>query len=85
MRIPELKIEEPYDYPTRWLIPSKSEGGASYLVDLGSRECQCRWHVTSVAPALKRGEMPARFCSHYHEARRLFTDWAIKEFVKREK
>jgi hypothetical protein len=82
--IPPIKIEEPYDYPTRWLIPSKSEGGASYLVDLaaleGHGECQCRWCQTSYAPILKRGQIPTRACSHIIDARRKFAVWAVKRF-----
>lgn len=82
--IPPLKVEEPYDYPTRWLIPSKSEGGASYLVELADNEgwgsCGCRWDRTSYTPVLKRGQIPTRACSHITDARRKFAVWAVKRF-----
>ena len=84
MAIPPLKVEEPYDYATRWLIPSKSESGAAYLVDLAANEgwgsCQCRWSVTSYTPVLKRGHIPARSCTHILDARRKFAVWAVKRF-----
>lgn len=84
MPIPPLKIEEPYDYPTRWLIPSKSEGGASYLVDLAGNDgwaiCQCRFCVCEYTPVLKRGHIPKRACSHIIDARRKFAVWAVKRF-----
>lgn len=82
--IPKIPVEEPYDWPTRWLIPSKSEGGAAYLVDLAANNgwgnCQCRWSETSYTPILRRGQTPSRPCSHILDARRKFAVWAVNRF-----
>lgn len=87
--IPALKIEQPYDSATRWLIPSKSEGGAAYLVDLAENEgwgsCQCMWCQTSYAPLLKKGVVPIRTCSHITDARKKFALWAVNAFDKQDK
>lgn len=68
----------------RFLVPSRTASGETYLVDLGEKACQCRWHTTSVAPLLRRGEKPRRMCHHYEAARRAFTDWAIEVFHKQD-
>jgi hypothetical protein len=68
------------DSPLRFLVPSRTVGGETYLVDLGESMCQCRWHVTHVGPALRRGEKPRRYCHHIIAAREEFTSWAIQAF-----
>ncbi len=73
------------DSPLRFLVPSRTVGGETYLVDLGEPRCCCRWWETSVAPSLRRGEKPRKFCYHYTAAREEFTDWAIKAFAQQEK
>jgi hypothetical protein len=83
--IPELPTEEPYGYATEWLIASKSEAGASYLVDLAANkgwgECQCRWYLTTYLPILRRGNIPPRSCSHIADARVKFARWACTRFA----
>lgn len=69
----------------RFFVPSRSHSGETHLVDLGTKECTCRWYLTSVCPALRRGERPRRYCYHYETARRAFTDWAIEVFAAQER
>lgn len=76
----DLKNTEPHDSPLRWLVPSKSNEGEEHLVDLGAPECTCRYWVTTVGPALRKGLTPRQYCSHYHSAKCTFTEWAIKKF-----
>jgi len=75
-------IQEPYDYPTRWLVKSSSSEHTMYLVDLGSYnnvgECQCIYWRTTVGPKVKKGQVVR--CRHINIARERFTNWAIKEF-----
>jgi hypothetical protein len=68
------------DSPLRFLVPSRTVGGETYLVDLSGPTCQCRWFETSVAPALRRGEKPRKMCYHVLAAREHFTEWAIAAF-----
>ena len=74
----------PYDSVTRWLIPSSSESGVSYLVDLsgfdGNGACQCRDFDCRCVPSIKLGK-PKR-CRHILIARELFTDWIIPRLAK---
>jgi hypothetical protein len=71
-------LAEIYDNPLRWLVKSRSHSGAVYLVDLGEDECQCRWHVITVAPALKQGKKVNR-CQHYYYAREAFCSYMIEK------
>lgn len=70
----------------RFHVPSRSVGGETHLVDLNTRNpaCSCRWWQTTVAPALRRGEKPKKYCYHHDVARRAFTDWAIQQFSNQE-
>lgn len=71
---------EPYDHPNRWLIPSRSKEGESYLVDLAAHdfrgECQCKDFVVNFR------RKPTHRCYHIREARHRFADWAIRQFSK---
>lgn len=75
---------EPFDSPCRWIIPSRSESGVSYLVDLsgfdGVGSCQCRDFDCRCVPSIKLGK-PKR-CRHILIARELFTDWIIPRLAK---
>lgn len=76
---PPQPQHKPYDSPLRWEIPSRTTGHACYVVDLGTGECQCRYHQCEVGPALRKGLQKKR-CTHYHMARERFADWAIWAF-----
>lgn len=78
---------EPYDSPLRFLVPSSTESGVSYLVDLGANrgvgECQCKDFSCRCGPSIAKGK-PKR-CRHILIARDLFTDWAIKKIAEQDK
>lgn len=78
---------EPYDGPLRFLIPSKTESGVSYLVDLsgydGAGVCQCRYWECVCAPDIKQGKV--RRCQHIIMAREIFTDWIIKKLAAKDR
>ena len=74
----ELVVEH-FDAPLRFMVKSRSVGGATYLVDLGSEkyphgECHCKHFVTTVGPAQLRGE--ARKCYHILRA-----EWALLKWI----
>ena len=77
--MPDKPKHEPYDSPLRWLIESKTDGHASYVVDLGMMECQCKFHRMDVSKKLRLGQRP-KMCTHYYIARERFTCWAIYKF-----
>jgi len=85
--MPEELPVEPYDGPLRFLIPSRSESGVSYLVDIGANNlvgaCQCRDFECRCGPSIAKG-IPKR-CRHILIARDLFTDWAIKRIAEQDK
>lgn len=72
-------IDEPYDSPLRWLVGSRSDHEASYMVDLGSNglmgECQCK-------AFLYKTKLPDKVyqCQHIRIARERFARWAIRKF-----
>jgi hypothetical protein len=70
----------------RFHVPSRSVGGETHLVDLNTHHpaCTCRWWIASVAPALRRGERPKKYCYHYIAAYRAFSKWAIIQFSNQE-
>ena len=78
---------ECFDGPLRWLIPSKTESGISYLVDLsgydGAGVCQCRDWECRCAPSIKQGKL--KRCQHIIIARDLFTDWIIKKLSEQDR
>lgn len=80
---------DPYDSSClRWVIPSKSEDGADYLVQIEPPSCQCRWWVCEVGPKLERGLKPRQLCSHYEEADKRFKEcakWIFSEMDKNKK
>jgi hypothetical protein len=76
---------EMFDSPLRWHVPSKSVEGETHLVDLGVKQCSCRYWVTTVGPALRKGEKPRQYCSHYKAAKDAFSDWALEKFIQHEK
>lgn len=84
---PKEEVHQPHDSPLRWNVPSSSETGASYLVDLGANdglgECQCAHFIFVVGPRIKLGER--RRCRHINMARQWFTDWAIEAFKNHDK
>lgn len=69
----------PYDSPLRWQIPSQRSSHVVYIVDLGTMECQCKFHQCDVGPKLRKGLQP-KMCTHYNIAKNRFTDWAIWAF-----
>ena len=81
------EIKQPYDSPLRWEVPSSSETGAAYLVDLGANdglgECQCAHFMYVCGPRIKHGE--TRRCRHINMARAWFMDWAIEAFKNHDK
>lgn len=76
--------KEPWDGPTRWMIPSRTKSEESYLVDLaankGIGECQCPHFIARCNPSIRKG-IPKR-CFHIVKARELFTDWIIPRLAK---
>jgi hypothetical protein len=73
----------PYDSPLRWQIASRTDSHGTYIVDIGLRECQCRYHQCEVGPKLRKGLQP-KLCTHYHIARDRFATWAAWAFQQQD-
>jgi hypothetical protein len=83
------ELHRPYDSSLRWLIESRSETGAKYLVDLGANNerglCSCKWFKTQISPAIRKGKPIVKYCRHYNEARERFTRWMIHQEALKDK
>ena len=73
----------PYDSPLRWLINSKTDSNASYLVDIGIPHCQCTHFRCDIQPKLNKG-LKSKVCSHIDIANKRYLVWSVSEFKKRD-
>jgi hypothetical protein len=71
----------------KFIVPSRTVGGESYLVDLNLHhpQCQCRFWVCNVAPQIRRGEKPKKYCHHWLAAYRQFSAWSLQVFSDQQK
>jgi hypothetical protein len=72
----------PFDGILRWLIESRTDLQAAYLVDLGGNKgwglCTCRHFVTHTGPAIRKGATAnLRYCWHVPEAKTRLAEWQI--------
>jgi hypothetical protein len=66
---------EQHDSPLRWLVPSDTEGGVTYLVDVsangGVGECQCRGFQITCKGQMERKESTCARCKHIRKVREI--------------
>lgn len=75
-------IHEPFDSELRFLIESRTDLQAAYLVDLGGNKgwglCTCDGFKKGVNKKIREGKTEnLRYCWHIPEAKKRLAEWRI--------
>ncbi len=73
--VEQTPASQPFDWPLRWLVPSRSTQDEPHIVDLGAFRgngaCSCRHFECALQPSVRRLRSPGDQyrCFHIQEAR----------------